>query len=61
MPDGEMLSTFNCGAGLIMAVRSDAAARILEQLSPMHRCYRIGDVRVGAQKIVFSGNVRWEE
>lgn len=55
-----MLSTFNCGAGLIMAVRSDAAARILEQLSPVHRCYRIGDVRVGAQKIVFSGNVRWE-
>lgn len=60
VPDGEMLSTFNCGAGLIMAVRSDAAARILEQLSPVHRCYRIGDVRVGAQKIAFSGNVQWE-
>ena len=55
--DDEMLSTFNCGAGLIMVVPTEEKARIMRILGKS--CYEIGCIRECGSKIAFRGRVDW--
>ncbi|THU56969.1 hypothetical protein C4D60_Mb11t22810 [Musa balbisiana] len=45
--DAEMRRTFNMGIGMVLVVRSDAAARILSECQGSSGAYRIGEVIVG--------------
>ena len=55
--DDEMLSTFNCGAGLIMVVSSGEKARIMRALGKT--CYEIGSIRELGRKVAFRGRIDW--
>ena len=61
IPDEEMLSTFNCGAGLLMAVRKDSAARICRRISERILCYEIGTIKAGEEKekVQFIHHLQW--
>jgi len=55
--DDEMLSTFNCGAGLILVVSSGEKARIMRALGKA--CYEIGSIRELGRKVAFRGRIDW--
>ena len=59
IPDAEMLSTFNCGVGLILVAPAGSEAEIIRQLAPFASCYPIGEISQGEGKIVFSGEMHW--
>ena len=57
--DAEMLQTFNCGAGLILAVEAHTAQAISRQLSAFCECYPIGEVVAGESAVIFENNLNW--
>jgi len=58
LPESEMRRVFNCGLGLVVAVRRDEAADVIQRLEAMgERAYRIGIVEKKAEEepaLVFS-------
>lgn len=62
IPDEEMLSTFNCGAGLILVVKEKHAWRIGEEVGKRIPCYEIGRIAKASskEKVVFRNRIRWE-
>ena len=42
--DAEMLKTFNCGVGLLVAVREEHAKTVRQHISKFHNCYTIGKI-----------------
>ena len=56
----EMLSTFNCGAGLLLVVDQEHAREIAEQMKQYHDCYEIGEIRKGEKKVAFRTHISFE-
>lgn len=57
--DEEMLSTFNCGVGLIIVAAKEESGYIRKQLSGFYDCYEIGQIRKGSKKVVFRQHIEW--
>lgn len=49
----EMLSTFNCGVGLILVVERQHAKQAAEQIKKYHDCYEIGEIKKESKKVIF--------
>ena len=57
--DREMLTTFNCGVGLILVVKKDFAEQIKQVISKSYDCYEIGKIINGSKKIMFQNHISW--
>lgn len=55
----EMLSTFNCGAGLIVIVESSRANSTVEIIKKYYDCYEIGKIKAGSKKVTFKNHIDW--
>ncbi|MDO4339649.1 MAG: phosphoribosylformylglycinamidine cyclo-ligase [Eubacteriales bacterium] len=55
----EMLSTFNCGVGLIIVAAKEESVQIRKQISGFYDCYEIGQIRKGNKKVVFRQHIEW--
>ena len=58
--EAEMLSTFNCGVGLIVVVSERYAEQAIRNIAKYHDCYEIGRIRKGSGKVLFRNSVNWE-
>lgn len=56
----EMLTTFNCGAGLLIVVKKEHAKGAAECVKRYHDCYEIGEIRKGKDKVVFRNHISFE-
>ncbi|MCL2099612.1 MAG: phosphoribosylformylglycinamidine cyclo-ligase [Oscillospiraceae bacterium] len=59
IPEEEMLKTFNCGAGLMIAAEKADADKIIAHISKYHNCKKTGEVIFGGQKIQFKNNLKF--
>jgi phosphoribosylformylglycinamidine cyclo-ligase len=59
--DAEMLSTFNCGVGLIMVVPPERSAEIHRRVGARTPCYEIGTIETtsGNDKTLFIDKLNW--
>lgn len=59
--DEEMLSTFNCGVGLIIIAKEDFADRIINYINQFVKCYEIGVVKenISKEKVKFTNEFIW--
>jgi len=55
----EMLSTFNCGVGLILVVSQDSKELIKKQIGNQLHCYEIGIIEKGIDKVQFDNHMTW--
>lgn len=55
----EMLSTFNCGVGLILAVSRGKKEEVRKRISRFHDCYEIGEIRQGERTVLFENSMKW--
>jgi len=55
----EMLSTFNCGVGLVIIVNAEAKDMVLDEVSKFYDCYAIGEVVEGDKRVWFNDGVCW--
>lgn len=55
----EMLSTFNCGVGLIIIVEPSFVDFAIKQIEQHYNCYPIGTISSGHNKVVFTKNLTW--
>ena len=57
--ENEMLSTFNCGVGLIVVANPQAEAFVSQAISNFYKCYTIGEVASGEPSVVFKNSLNW--
>jgi len=57
--EAEMLSTFNCGVGLILVIEPSFADIAIKQIEQYYNCYPIGKITSGHDKVVFTKNLAW--
>ncbi len=57
--DEEMLSTFNCGVGLIIVVSQEKKAEVMQSIGAYHDCYEIGKITAGQKKVTFRGKMKF--
>ena len=57
--DSEMLSTFNCGVGLILVADAGNTASVIGHIASFYDCYPIGKIISGASKIDFRNDLIW--
>lgn len=57
--EDEMLSTFNCGVGLILVVPEEYREWVKKQITCLYDCYEIGKIVSGNKKVVFRGGIQW--
>ena len=57
--DSEMLSTFNCGVGLIIVVSPGKESAVTEHMAQFFGCYPIGNISVGQEKVAFENSMVW--
>ncbi len=55
----EMLSTFNCGVGMIVVVERQHAKRVTELIQNHYDCYEIGIIETGSKKVSFKNHITW--
>lgn len=55
----EMLSTFNCGVGMIIVVERQHVKRVEELIKKYYDCYEIGKIETGSKKVSFKNHVAW--
>lgn len=53
----EMLSTFNCGVGLIIVVSKEHKEAVEDKVKEYHDCYEIGSIVQGQKKVTFRGEL----
>lgn len=53
----EMLSTFNCGVGLMLVVEARYAEQAADHIKHYHDCYEIGEIKKGNKKVVFQNQI----
>lgn len=60
--DEEMLSTFNCGVGLILIVKDEVANRIKAHINKYIPCYEIGMIknRTNVEKVEYMNKLKWD-
>lgn len=59
--EAEMLSTFNCGAGMIVIVEREHIRRTVEIIKKYYDCYEIGEIKTGNKKVDFRNHIIWEQ
>ncbi len=57
--EAEMLSTFNCGVGMIVVVEKQHAKRVQELIKKYHDCYEIGKIETGSNKVSLKNHMIW--
>jgi len=57
--EAEMLSTFNCGAGMIVVTEKKHAKRAVEIIKEYYNCYEIGEIKMGDKKVAFKNHIVW--
>lgn len=59
--DKEMLSTFNCGVGLIIVAKENFARKIIKHVQQFVKCYEIGIVEenTNEEKVKFVNELLW--
>lgn len=57
--EAEMLSTFNCGVGLIVVAERQYAKRVTELIKEHCDCYEIGKIVTGGKKVNFNHHIPW--
>lgn len=57
--EAEMLSTFNCGVGLIVVAERQHAKRVTELIKEYYDCYEIGKIVTGGKKVNFNHHIPW--
>ena len=57
--EAEMLSTFNCGVGMIVVVEKQHAKHVEELIKKCYDCYEIGKIKSGDKKIEFKNHIVW--
>lgn len=57
--DEEMLSTFNCGVGLVIVTSQEKKDEVMESIRRCYDCYEIGEIVPGQKKVVFRGKMRF--
>ncbi len=55
----EMLSTFNCGVGIIVVVDSQYAKRAEELIRQYYDCYAIGKITAGNKRVNLKNHIVW--
>jgi len=55
----EMLTTFNCGVGLIVVVSSDAESMIINEISQFYNCYTIGKIIASETPVALNKRIQW--
>lgn len=53
----EMLSTFNCGVGLILVVEARLTEQVADHINHYHDCYEIGEIKKGNKKVDFKNQI----
>lgn len=53
----EMLSTFNCGVGLILVVPKEKQEEVIKKVEEFYACYEVGNIVRGEKKVAFCGHV----
>ena len=53
----EMLSTFNCGAGLMLVVPKEHKKLVIDRVKECYDCYETGTIVPGQKRVVFRGHV----
>lgn len=61
IPEPEMLSTFNCGVGLILVVSQEIKEQTIARISKNQACYELGRIISGSRKIQFYNRIPWEK
>ena len=60
IPDSEMLSTFNCGVGLILVVSQSIVPGVVGHIKQFFDCYPIGEISTHSEKkVVFTNSLVW--
>lgn len=57
--EAEMLSTFNCGVGMIVVVERQHAKHVEELIRNHYDCYEIGKIAAGSKKVNFRKHICW--
>lgn len=57
--EAEMLSTFNCGAGMIVIAEREYEKQAVEIIKKYYDCYEIGKIRIGDKKVDFKNHIVW--
>lgn len=55
--EAEMLSTFNCGVGLIMVVSQKEKGEVIRIVKECYDCYEIGRIISGGKKVEWEGRL----
>ncbi|MCI8371236.1 MAG: phosphoribosylformylglycinamidine cyclo-ligase [Lachnospiraceae bacterium] len=55
----EMLSTFNCGVGMIIVVEEQHTKCAEEFIKKYYDCYEIGKIKKGSKKVSFANHITW--
>lgn len=53
----EMLSTFNCGVGLIVVVEEKQKQAVIENIARYYDCYEMGEITAGNEKVVYTQEI----
>lgn len=57
--DTEMLSTFNCGVGMIAIVPQKYKQAFINHISKFYNCYEIGTIVENETKVELTGELKW--
>lgn len=55
----EMLSTFNCGAGLLIVTKRETEQSVMSHIKNYYDCYKIGELKTGNKKVMFKNHISW--
>lgn len=55
--EDEMLSTFNCGAGLMIVVNEEQEELVRQRVGRHYDCYAVGEIVRGCKKVVFKNHL----
>lgn len=56
--EAEMLSTFNCGVGLVIVVSQEEKEAVMGRVGKCYDCYEIGSIVSGQKSVAFCGRLK---
>ena len=56
----EMLSTFNCGVGLVIVTSQEKKNAVMESVGKCYDCYEVGNIVPGQKSVAFCRRLKWE-